>query len=98
MVTKFELPKLEGTEKQVKWAEDIRRKYLEDDYEAKMIYESLVKLIENKPEVFEDSLKKAREAKEAGQELPYSVNKSLDVVDAMTKTSAKWFIENRFDL
>lgn len=34
MITKFELPKLEGTEKQVKWAEDIRRKYLEDDYKV----------------------------------------------------------------
>lgn len=88
-----QLPQLQGSEKQVAWANSIRNKMISENQVAKG-------LIDGEFENPDGSVLTFQQAQEfwVGAEFEESEKKTVDtVIKLFTETQAKWFIDHRFD-
>lgn len=97
-------PKLEGSEKQIAWAETIRANFLNKEFsmqDKRMSNKDLVAEIKKQKEEDLDKFMEYEKdfIEKNGVNADFSVNTRIYYVAILLKmNSAKWFIENRFDL
>lgn len=88
-----QLPQLQGSEKQVAWANSIRNKMISENQVAKGI-------IDGEFQNPDGSVLTFQQAQElwTGAEFTEAEKKTVDtVIKLFTETQAKWFIDHRFD-
>lgn len=91
--TEYELPELEGSEKQIAWANTIRCNYI---LNHKDLVDAMMDLINGRWEKFGVEAKAAKLGKtpEEIKEIAIANAKKQTVYTALTTTSAKWVIDN----
>lgn len=88
-----QLPQLQGSEKQVAWANSIRNKMISENQVAKGIIDGE---FEN-PDGSVLTFRQAQEIWSVGEFSPENKKTVDTVIKLFTETQAKWFIDHRFD-
>ena len=88
-----QLPQLQGSEKQVAWANAIRNKMISENQVAKGIIDGEFQ----NPDGSVLTFRQAKEIWSVGGFTPESKKTVDTVIKLFTETQAKWFIDHRFD-
>lgn len=88
-----QLPHLQGSEKQVAWANAIRNKMISENQVAKGIIDGEFQ----NPDGSALTFQQAKEIWSVGGFTPESKKTVDTVIKLFTETQAKWFIDHRFD-
>lgn len=88
-----QLPQLEGSEKQVSWANAIRDKMISENQVAKGIIDGEFQ----NPDGSVLTFRQAQEIWSVGEFSPGDKKTVDTVIKLFTETQAKWFIDHRFD-
>lgn len=88
-----QLPQLQGSEKQVAWANAIRNKMISENQVAKGIIDGEFK----NPDGSALTFQQAKEIWSVGGFTPENKKTVGSVIKLFTETQAKWFIDHRFD-
>lgn len=88
-----QLPQLQGSEKQVAWANAIRNKMISENQVAKGIIDGEFQ----NPDGSVLTFRQAKEIWSVGEFTPENKKTVDSVIKLFTETQAKWFIDHRFD-
>lgn len=88
-----QLPQLQGSEKQVAWANTIRDKIISENQVAKGIVDGEFQ----NPDGSVLTFRQAQEIWSVGEFSPENKKTVDTVIKLFTETQAKWFIDHRFD-
>lgn len=88
-----QLPQLQGSEKQVAWANTIRNKMISENKVAKGIVDGEFQ----NPDGSVLTFQQAKEIWSVGEFSPENKKTVDSVIKLFTETQAKWFIDHRFD-